>query len=106
MKELKKLAIILRALGFKVNVENETISFGDGAVYDNIFAAVDLANCHWDIWHEGRTFEVHFFANNECIYDHFNSIKVRLEQAITYSLAALAFVFQFHKGTIRTSDVL
>ena len=69
MKELKKLAIILRALGFKVNVENETISFGDGVVYDNIFAAVDLANCHWDIWHEGRTFEVHFFANNECIYD-------------------------------------
>lgn len=25
--------------------------------------------CHWDIWHEGRMFEVHFFANNECIYD-------------------------------------
>lgn len=69
MKELKKLAIILRALGFKVEVENETISFGDGVVYDNIFAAVDLANCHWDIWHEGRTFEVHFFYNKECIYD-------------------------------------
>lgn len=69
MKELKKLAIILRALGFNVNVENETISFGDGVTYDNIFAAVDLANCHWDIWYEGRTFEVHFFANNECIYD-------------------------------------
>jgi DNA-binding protein YbaB len=32
MKELKKLAILLRALGFKVEVENETISFGDGAV--------------------------------------------------------------------------
>ena len=69
MKELKKLAIILRALGFKVNVENETISFGDGVVYDNIFAVVDLANCHWDIWHEGSTFEVHFFNKNECIYD-------------------------------------
>ena len=53
MKELKKLAIILRALGFKVRVENEKISFGDGIEYDNIFAAVDLANCHWDIWHEG-----------------------------------------------------
>ena len=69
MKELKKLAIILRALGFKVNVENETFSFGDGVVYDNIFAVVDLANCHWDIWHGGSTFEVHFFNGNECIYD-------------------------------------
>lgn len=69
MKELKKLAIILRALGFKVNVENETISFGDGVTYDNIFAAVDLANCHWDIWHEGVTFEIHFYKNKECIYD-------------------------------------
>lgn len=70
MKELKKLAIILRALGFRVNVEYETISLGDGAVYDNIFAAVDLANCHWDIWHEGSTLEMHFFANNACIYDN------------------------------------
>ena len=65
MKELKKLAIILRALGFKVNVENEKISFGDGVEYDNIFAVVDLANCHWDIWHAGSTFEVHFFNENE-----------------------------------------
>ena len=69
MKELKKLAIILSALGFKVNVENETISFGDGIEYDNIFAHVDLANCHWDIWHEGITFEIHFYKNKECIYD-------------------------------------
>lgn len=69
MKELKKLAILLRALGFKVEVENETISFGDGAVYDNIFAAVDLTNCHWDIWHEGDLFEVHFYNGSEYIYD-------------------------------------
>ena len=69
MKELKKLAIILRALGFKVRVENEKISFGDGIEYDNIFAAVDLAGCHWDIWYEGITFEIHFYKNKECIYD-------------------------------------
>ena len=69
MKELKKLAIILRALGFKVNVENETFSFGDGVTCDNIFAAVDLAKCHWDIWHEGRMFEIHFYKNKKCIYD-------------------------------------
>lgn len=69
MKELKKLAILLRALGFKVEVENETISFGDGIVFDDIFANVDLANCHWSIWREDSTFEVHFFYDNECIYD-------------------------------------
>lgn len=69
MKDLKKLAIILRALGFKVEVEKETISFGDGAEYDNIFAAVDLANCHWDIWREGDLFEVHFYNGDEYIYD-------------------------------------
>ena len=69
MKELKKLAILLRALGFKVEVRHEPITFDDGTVIENIFATVDLANCHWDIWHEGSTFEVHFFNENECIYD-------------------------------------
>lgn len=69
MKELKKLAILLRALGFNVDVRQEPITFNDGTKIDNIFAAVDRANCHWDVWHEGRTFEVHFFANKECIYD-------------------------------------
>lgn len=69
MKELKKLAILLRALGFNVVVRQELITFNDGTEIENTFAAADLANCHWDIWHEGRTFEVHFFANNECIYD-------------------------------------
>lgn len=69
MKDLKKLAILLRALGFKVEVINEKINYGDGIEYDNIFADVDLANCHWNIWHEVRTFEVHFYWNNECVYD-------------------------------------
>ena len=69
MKELKKLAIILRALGFKVNVENEKISFGDGIEYDNIFAHVELANCCWDIWFENSMFEVHFFNESGCVYD-------------------------------------
>jgi hypothetical protein len=69
MKDLKKLAILLRALGFKVEVINEKINYGDGIEYDNIFADVDLANCHWNIWHEDRTFEVHFYWNNECVYD-------------------------------------
>ena len=33
---------------------------------------------------------------------HFNSIKVRLEQAFWFYRDAVAFLFQFHKGTIRT----
>lgn len=69
MKDLKKLAILLRALGFNVDVRQEPITFNDGTKIDNIFAAVDCVNCHWDIWHEGNTFEIHFFVNEECIYD-------------------------------------
>ena len=41
MKELKKLAILLRALGFTVDVRQEPITFNDGTKIDNIFAAVD-----------------------------------------------------------------
>lgn len=69
MKELKKLAILLRALGFRVDVREEPITFNDGTRIDNIFAAVDRANCHWDIWREGRTFEIHFYLDKVCIYD-------------------------------------
>ena len=69
MKELKKLAILLRAIGFRVDVRQEPITFNDGTRIENIFAAVDLANCNWDIWREGGTFEVHFYLDKECIYD-------------------------------------
>ena len=34
---------------------------------------------------------------------NFNSIKVRLEHYVVY-LPAASTVFQFHKGTIRTSE--
>ena len=37
---------------------------------------------------------------------YFNSIKVRLERLITFASATLALRFQFHKGTIRTYDIL
>ena len=69
MKKLKKLAILLRALGFKVEVRHDPITFDDGTVIENIFAAVDLAGCHWDIWNEGLTFEMHFYRHKECIYN-------------------------------------
>lgn len=70
MKELKKLAILLRALGFTVDVRQEPITFNDGTRIENIFAAVDRANCHWDIWREDGTFEVHFFASKELSLIH------------------------------------
>ena len=41
----------------------------------------------------------HYFAN---VY--FNSIKVRLELAEDYKLSSLLAAFQFHKGTIRTTE--
>ena len=34
--------------------------------------------------------------------NNFNSIKVRLEQAVGHLLNAAILVFQFHKGAIRT----
>ena len=33
---------------------------------------------------------------------HFNSIKVRLKQNVTYSFELVRQLFQFHKGTIKT----
>lgn len=69
MKDLQKLAIILRAMGMRAKIEKETIEWGDGTAFDNIFLEVDRADCHWNIWHEGRLFEVHFFHKHECIYD-------------------------------------
>lgn len=43
MKKLKKLAILLRALGFTVDVRQEPLFFNDGTVIENIFAAVELS---------------------------------------------------------------
>lgn len=37
MKELKKLALILRALGITAKVESEPIYFGSELISDNIF---------------------------------------------------------------------
>lgn len=62
MKDLKKLAILLRALGFNVDVRQEPITFNDGTEIENTFAAADLANCHWDIWHEVEHLKYTFIA--------------------------------------------
>ena len=69
MKDLQKLAIILRALGMSTKVVSEPITVGDGTEIDNTFASIDFGKFHWDVWHDGKLFEVHFFVDHECIYD-------------------------------------
>ena len=68
MKELKKLALILRALGFSTITEEmlpeeeKSSSFGQ--------CIIKLGRRAWYVWAEldGR-FEVQFYYLNECIYD-------------------------------------
>lgn len=52
MKELKKLALILRALGITANVVNEEITYKGVHDYDNIFCECDKGFVHFDVWHE------------------------------------------------------
>lgn len=61
MKELKKLALILRALGITANVVSE---------YDNIFCECNKGMVHFDVWHEElNEFELHFSFKNTLVYD-------------------------------------
>ena len=67
MKELKKLALILRALGFNTITEEtlpeeEPCSFGE--------CVVKFGCRTWYVWAEldGR-FEVQLYYSNECVYD-------------------------------------
>lgn len=45
MKELKKLALILRALGITAKVESEPIYFGSELISDNIFCFCKKVMC-------------------------------------------------------------
>lgn len=56
MKELKKLALILRALGINANVVNEEITYNGVHDYDNIFC-----ECNKGL--------VHFTFKNTLVYD-------------------------------------
>lgn len=60
MKNLKKLAIILRALGITANVVSE---------YDNNFCECDKGLIHFDVWHDDEEFELHFTFKNTLVYD-------------------------------------
>ena len=70
MKELKKLTIILRALGITANVISEQITCNDEFVSDNTFCECSKGLVHFDVWHEETNeFELHFTFKNTLVYD-------------------------------------
>lgn len=60
MKELKKLALILRALGITAKVVSEEITYNGEFAWDNTFCECDKGLIHFDVWHEDETFEIYF----------------------------------------------
>lgn len=64
MKNLKKLAIILRALGITANVVSEEITYNGVHEYDNNFCECDKGLIHFDVWHDDEEFELHFTFKN------------------------------------------
>ena len=69
MKELKKLALILRALGINAKVVSEEITYNGVHEYDNIFCECDKGLIHFDVWPDEETFELHFTFKDTLIYD-------------------------------------
>lgn len=69
MKNLKKLAIILRALGITANVVSEEITYNGVHEYDNNFCECDKGLIHFDVWHDDEEFELHFTFKNTLVYD-------------------------------------
>lgn len=69
MKELKKLAIILRALGITAKVFSEEITYKGVHEYDNIFCECSKGMVHFDVWHDDEDFELHFTFKDTLIYD-------------------------------------
>lgn len=77
MKDLKKLALILHALGITANVVSEQITCNDEFVSDNTFCECYKGSVHFDVWHdETNEFEVHFTFKDTLVYDglYFDSL--------------------------------
>ena len=68
-KDLKKLALILRALGITAKVVSEEITYNGVHEYDNIFCECDKGLIHFDVWHDDETFEIHFPFKDTLVYD-------------------------------------
>ena len=69
MKELKKLALILRALGITAKVVSEEITYKGVHEYDNIFCECSKGMVHFDVWHDDGEFELHFTFKDTLVYD-------------------------------------
>lgn len=69
MKELKKLAVILRSLGITANVVSEEITYNGVFDSDNIFCECSKGMVHFDVWHDDESFEVHFTFGSTLVYD-------------------------------------
>ena len=69
MKELKKLALILRALGINAKVFSEEITYKGVHDYDNIFCVCSKGMVHFDVWHDDDYFELHFTFKDTLVYD-------------------------------------
>ena len=69
MKELKKLALILRALGITAKVVSEEITYKGVHEYDNIFCECSKGMVHFDVWHDDEDFELHFTFKDTLVYD-------------------------------------
>lgn len=69
MKNLKKLALILRAMGITANILKESVTYNNGDHYEYTFLEVRHGGCVWNIWdNDGRTFEVNLYINRELTY--------------------------------------
>lgn len=67
MKDLKKLAVILRALGITART-NYTCN--DEFVSDNTFCECYKGSVRFDVWHEETNeFELHFTFKDTLVYD-------------------------------------
>ena len=70
MKELKKLALILRALGITANVVSDTITCNEKVISENTFCECMKGSVRFDVWHEDlNEFELHFTFKSTLVYD-------------------------------------
>nr|DAG40637.1 MAG TPA: hypothetical protein [Caudoviricetes sp.] len=69
MKNLKKLALILRAMDVTANVLKESVTYSNGDRYEYTYLEVRHGGCVWNIWNEnGWLFEVNLYINKDCVY--------------------------------------
>lgn len=69
MKDLKKLALILRALGITAKVVSEEITYNGAFAWNNTFCECEKGMVHFDVWHDDESFELHFTFKDTLVYD-------------------------------------